>query len=168
MILKESVTKASSLLRSHWCFSNIAWRFIWNCRVASFEAQQILYVQHAFIFSYTAGTSSSKMVSFISAFHSCAYLLVYSGLRAGLPACFLKEQALNLPLWEVYWQKVILRLWTLLQGAVRYLLSLEALTLDMHLVANFSLVLVCCGIWKITAFQHRVLHGGLWEVRHLL
>lgn len=59
------------------------------------------------------------MVSFISAFHSCTYLLVYPGLRAGLLACVLKEQVLNVPLWEVYWQKVILRLWTSLQGAVR-------------------------------------------------
>ena len=110
------------------------------------------------------------MVSFISAFHSCTYLLVYPVLRAGLPACVLKEQVLNLPLWEGYGAKINSEALNFASGSCqrRYVPSLEALISDTQLAGTFCLVLPCSGVWKITASQRRVLHGGLWEVHHVL
>lgn len=102
------------------------------------------------------------MVSFISAFHCCLYLLVYPVLRAGLPAWVLKEQVLNLPLWEGDGTKINSEALNLASGTCqrRYLPSLEALILDTQLAPGYSVMLLCCGIWKITAFQHR---GPSWR-----
>lgn len=91
------------------------------------------------------------------------YLLAYPVLRAGLPACVLKEQVLNLPQWEGYGAKINSEALNLASGSRqrKYLPSLEALISGTQLAAHFSLVLLCCEVWKITASQHRVLHGDL-------
>lgn len=80
MMLKESIMKASSSWRSCWCFPNAAQRFIGNCQVVAFEAQQIVCAQHAFIFSSTAGTSGSeRFPSFLlsAVAHICLCTLLY-------------------------------------------------------------------------------------------
>lgn len=99
-------------------------------------------------------------------FPQLTYFLLYPVLRAGLPACVVKEKVLNLPLWA----KINPEALNLASGGCQrwYLLSLEALILDTQLVLDFSLVLPCCGVWKITAFQHRALHGDLWQAHGTL
>ena len=134
--------------------------------MASCEAQQILCVQHAFIFSSSAGAWSSEWFpSFLlsTVGHVCLCTLV---LMAGLPACVLKEQVLNLPLWQGYGAKISSEALNLAPGGCQrwHLPSLEVLILDTQLAADFPLVLPCCGVWQMAASQRRVLCGDLREV----
>lgn len=141
-------------------------RFVGNCRLAFCDVQQMPCVQHAFIFSSTDRTLSSELFPSFLLSTVNVYFLVYLVLRAGLPACVTKERVLNLPLWA----KINSEALNLASGGCQrwYQPSLEALILDTQFVANFSLGLLCCGAWKITAFQRRVLHGDLWQAHGTL
>lgn len=95
--------------------------------------------------------------------HFCCpqlHMSVYPVLRRGLPACVLREQVLNLRLWEGYGTK------NELQEAVGrgICLNMETLNSVPQFAANFSLALPCCNVWQITPSQHWV----LWGVHHLL